>query len=115
MQGLAFPRASEVGVVRLVLPGVRVEAWVVWGGGGVVRGVEEVGAVHHLVASWCVVAGGGEGVVQIVHEGHVRVKKVPTRTGPCCTPSTISCHSNGLASHQVLHDLPLSCTISHKK
>ena len=43
------------------------------------------------------------------------VKKVPTRTGPCCTPSTISCHSYGLASHQVLHDLALSCTISHKK
>ena len=42
-------------------------------------------------------------------------KKVPTRTGPCCTPSTISCHSDGLASHQVLHDPALSCTISHKK
>ena len=25
------------------------------------------------------------------------------------------CHSYGLASHQVLHDLALSCTISHKK
>ena len=43
------------------------------------------------------------------------VKKVPTRTGPCCTPSTISCHSYGLASHQVLHDPALSCIISHKK
>ena len=43
------------------------------------------------------------------------LKNVPTRTGPCCTPSTISCHSYGLASHQVLHDLALSCTISHKK
>ena len=43
------------------------------------------------------------------------LKKVPTRTGPCCTPSTISCHSYGLASHQVLHDLALSCKISHKK
>ena len=43
------------------------------------------------------------------------VKKVPTRTGPCCTPSTISCHSYGLASHQVLHDLALTCPISHKK
>ena len=42
-------------------------------------------------------------------------KKVPTRTGPCCTALTISCHSYGLASHQVLHDLALSCTISHKK
>ena len=42
-------------------------------------------------------------------------KKVPTRTGPCCTTFTISCHSYGLASHQVLHDLALSCTISHKK
>ena len=28
--------------------------------------------MHHPVASWCVVVGGGEGVVQIVHEGHVR-------------------------------------------
>ena len=43
------------------------------------------------------------------------LKKVPTRTGPCCTPSTISCHSYGLASHHILHDLALSCTISHKK
>ena len=42
------------------------------GGGGVVGGEKEVGAVHHPVASWCVVVGGGEGVVQIVHEGHVR-------------------------------------------
>ena len=33
VQGLAFPRAPEVGIVRLVLPGVRVDAWVVWGGG----------------------------------------------------------------------------------
>ena len=71
VQGLAFPRAQDVEVVRLVLPGVRVEAWVVcWG--GVVGGEEGVGAVHHPVASWCVVVGGGEGVVQIVHEGHVR-------------------------------------------
>ena len=47
---------------------------------------------------------------------HTRArKKVPTSTGPCCTPSTISCHSYGLASHQVLHDLALSCTISHKE
>ena len=42
------------------------------------------------------------------------VKKVPTRTGSCCTPSTISCHFYGLASHQILHDLALSCTISDK-
>ena len=41
-------------------------------GGGVVSGEEGVRAVHHPVASWCVVVGGGEGVVQIVHEGHVR-------------------------------------------
>ena len=41
-------------------------------GGGVVGGEEGVGAVHHPVASWCVVVDGGEGVVQIVHEGHVR-------------------------------------------
>ena len=44
----------------------------VWGGGGgVVGGEEGFGAVHHPVASWCVVVGGEEGVVQIVHEGHV--------------------------------------------
>ena len=41
------------------------------GGGGVVGGEEGVGAVHHPVASWCVVVGGGEVVVQTVHEGHV--------------------------------------------
>ena len=28
--------------------------------------------MYHPVVSWCVVVGGGEGVVQIVHEGHVR-------------------------------------------
>ena len=33
VQGLVFPHAPEAGVVRLVPPGVRVEAWVVWGGG----------------------------------------------------------------------------------
>ena len=42
------------------------------GGGGVVGGEEAVGAVHYQVVSWCVVMGGGEGVLQIVHEGHVR-------------------------------------------
>ena len=42
------------------------------GGGGVVGGEEGVGAVYHPVVSGCVVVGGGEGVVQIVHEGHVR-------------------------------------------
>ena len=42
------------------------------GGGGVVGGMEGVGAVHHQVAGWCVVVGDGESVVQIVHEGHVR-------------------------------------------
>ena len=41
------------------------------GGGGVVGEKEGVGAVHHPGASWCVVVGGGEGVVQIVHEGQV--------------------------------------------
>ena len=50
VQGLAFPRAPDVGVVRLLLAGPRVEAWVVWGG-GVVGGEEGVGAVHHPVAS----------------------------------------------------------------
>ena len=28
--------------------------------------------MHHPVVSWCVVVDGGEGVVQIVHESHVR-------------------------------------------
>ena len=46
VQGFAFPRAPDVGVVRVVPPGVRVGAWVV-GGGGVVGGEEEVGAVYH--------------------------------------------------------------------
>ena len=32
VQGFVFPHASDLGVVRLVPPGVRVEAWVVWGG-----------------------------------------------------------------------------------
>ena len=41
-------------------------------GGGVVGGEEGVGAVHHPVVSWCVAVGDGEGVVQIVHESHVR-------------------------------------------
>ena len=74
VQGFAFPRAPDVGVVRLVPPAVRVRAWVVWGGGGggIVGGEEGVGAMHHPVVSWCVVVGGGEGVVQIVHESHVR-------------------------------------------
>ena len=73
VQGFAFPLAADVGVVRLVPPGVRVEAWVVrGGGGGVVGGEGGVGAMHHPVVSWCVVVGGGEGVVQIVHESHVR-------------------------------------------
>ena len=71
VQGFAFPRAPDVGVVRVVPPGVRVEAWVVLGG-GVVGAEEEVGALYHPVVSGCVVVGGGEGVVQIVHEGHVR-------------------------------------------
>ena len=70
VQGFAFPRARDVGVVRVVPPGVRVEAWVVWGG-GVVGGEEGVGAVYHPVVSGCVVVNGGEGIVQIVHEGHV--------------------------------------------
>ena len=60
VQGLASPCAPDLGVVRLVLPGVRVEALVVWGG-GVVGEEEGVGAVHHPVASSCVVVGGGEG------------------------------------------------------
>ena len=71
VQGFAFRRAPDVGVVRVVPPGVRVEAWVVWGG-GVVGGEEGVGAVYHPVVSGCMVVGGGEGVVQIVHECHVR-------------------------------------------
>ena len=71
VQGFGFPRAPDVGVVRVVPPGVRVGAWVVWWG-GVVGGEEGVGAVYHPVVCGCVVGGSGEGVVQIVHEGHVR-------------------------------------------
>ena len=59
------------GSSRVVPPGVRVRAWIVWGG-GVVGGEEGVGTVYHPVVSGCVVVGGGGGVVQIVHEGHVR-------------------------------------------
>ena len=71
VQGFAFPRAPDVGVVRVIPPCVRVGAWVVWGG-VVVGGEEGVGALYHPVVCGCVVAGGGEGVVQIVHQGHVR-------------------------------------------
>ena len=56
---------------RAACPGLRVGAWVVWGG-GVVGGEEGVGALYHPVVSGCVVVGGGEGVVQIVHDSHVR-------------------------------------------
>ena len=31
------------------------------------------------------------------------IKKVPTRTGPCCTRSAITLHPQGLAPHQGLH------------
>ena len=60
------------------------------GGGGVFGGEEGIGAMHHPVASWCVVVGGGEGVVQIVHEGHVRgggwllVVRLGTSPGTWC-------------------------------
>ena len=46
--------------------------WVVRGGGGVVGREEGVGPVDHPGADWAVVVGGGEGVVSVVHEGHVR-------------------------------------------
>ena len=69
-----------------------------------------------------IIADGAMGILVVTGTGSspcpledLKLKKVPTRTGPCCTPSTISCHSYDLASHQVLHDLALSCTISHKK
>ena len=42
------------------------------GGGGVVGREEGVAAVDNPGASGCVVMGGGEGVVYVVHEGHVR-------------------------------------------
>ena len=32
VQGFAFPCTPDVGVVRVVPPGVRVGAWAVWGG-----------------------------------------------------------------------------------
>ena len=38
VQGFAFPHAPDVGVVQVVPPGVRVGAWVVWGGGRSRRG-----------------------------------------------------------------------------
>ena len=63
--------AAADGEQRVQGFGVRVGARVVWGG-GVVGGEEGVGAVYHAVVCGCVVGGGGEGVVQIVHEGHVR-------------------------------------------
>ena len=52
-----------------------------------------------------------QGVTDLVQDGHTwwvveprgEKKKVPTRTGPCCTPSTITRHSQGLAPHQGLH------------
>ena len=71
VQGFAFRRAPDVGVVRVFPPGVRVGAWVVWGG-GVVGGKEGVRAVYYPVVRGCMVVGCREGVVQIVHEGHVR-------------------------------------------
>ena len=72
--GPVLPRAPDVGVVGLILPGVCVGGRVVRGGGGgiVVSGEEGAGAVYHPGASWCVVVGGGKGVVYVVHEGHVR-------------------------------------------
>ena len=72
VQGPALPRASDVGVVGLVLPGVRVRARVLRGGGGVVGREEGVGAMYDPDASWCMVVGDGEGVVYVVHDGHVR-------------------------------------------
>ena len=41
-------------------------------GRGVAGGEEGVRAVHKASVCWCVVVGGGEGVVFVVHEGHVR-------------------------------------------
>ena len=40
--------------------------------GSVVGGEEGVSAVEQEGVGWCVVVGGGEGVVFVVHEGHVR-------------------------------------------
>ena len=34
---------------------------------------------------------------------NARLKEVPTRTSPCCSPSTITRHSQGLAPPQGLH------------
>ena len=58
------------------------------GGGGIVGGEEGVGAVQHPVASWCVVVGGGEGVVPIVHEGHVRARGGCLSSGVGTSPGT---------------------------
>ena len=41
-------------------------------GGAVVDSEEGVGAVDQPGVGWCVVLGGGEGVVSVVQEGHVR-------------------------------------------
>ena len=71
VQGPAPPRAPDVGVVRLVPPSVRVVARVVRRG-DVVGGEEGVNTVDQPGVGWCVVVGGGEGVVSVVHEGHVR-------------------------------------------
>ena len=49
-------------LVYVLMPGLS--------GGDVVGGEEGVGAGDHPMGSWCVVVGCGEGVVQIVHEGH---------------------------------------------
>ena len=69
---VGIPQVRWVHLPRPWLPLVYVSRPGLCWEGGVVGGEEGVGAVHHPVASWCMVVGGGEGVVQIVHEGHVR-------------------------------------------
>ena len=72
VQGSVPPLALDLRAARLLLPGVRVVARVLCVGGDVVGGEEGVSAVDKPGVGWCVVVGGGEGVVPVVHEGHVR-------------------------------------------
>ena len=72
VQRPALPRTRELGVLKLVLSGLNCRGPGCAGGGVVVGGKEGVDAVYHPGAGCRVVGGCGEGVVYVVHEGHVR-------------------------------------------